>query len=374
MPANPLTGLGDCGQSVWLDYIQRRMLEDGELQRLIDDDGISGVTSNPSILLQAISEHDDYHQAIRWFAPCAASAEALYEALVLEDIRTAAVRLHTVYAQTAMRDGYVSLEVAPRIAHDSSATVDEARRLWRTVGRPNAMIKVPATSEGLVAMRTLISDGINVNATLIFSPQRYGQVAEAFLDGLEARLARGESLQGVASVASFFVSRIDTLVDGRLEQLAVASPQHAAAARALRGGTAVAVAQVAYQAFKALLDTDRWAALAAAGAQSQRLLWASTSTKDPAYSDVKYVEALIGPDTVNTLPPQTLAAYRDHGQPMVRLEDDIPGAQRRLAQLDELGIAFNEVADTLEHEGLAKFAKAYQALFANLGHQLEVRR
>jgi transaldolase len=366
MPSNPLTGLRDCGQSVWLDYIQRGMLVDGELRQLIEADSVSGVTSNPTILLQAINEHDDYQQAIRALAPDCASAEALYEALVVADIGAAADQLRPVFEQTNSDDGYVSLEVSPRLAHDTAATVAEARRLWRAVDRPNAMIKVPATDAGLEAIRRLISEGVNVNTTLIFSPQRYRQVAGAYLDGLEDRLAKGEPLWEVAAVASFFVSRIDTLVDGRLDQLAAAAPEQAETARTLRGRTATAVARQAYEDFEALIASERWAALADAGARAQRLLWASTSTKDPGYSDVKYVEELIAPRTVNTLPPHTLAAYRDHGQPKLRLQGNLQAAQQAIAQLDALGIAIDEVASTLEREGVAKFANSYDALLASL--------
>lgn len=285
METNPLIALQQHGQSVWLDFIQRSLVEEGELQRLIDDDGVSGVTSNPTILEKAIAEHNDYDQAIKNLFPRFRESEALYEALALEDIRAVADLLRPIYDRTVARDGYVSLEVSPELARDTVATVAEAKRLWAAVDRPNAMIKVPATREGLPAMKALIAEGININATLIFSPVRYAEVAGAFVEGLESRAAVGQPLDRVASVASFFVSRIDALIDRRLDHYGQTRTGCRLAAQNLRGRAAIAAARVAYQSFKRLAASARWADLARRGAHPQRLLWASTSTKDPGFID-----------------------------------------------------------------------------------------
>lgn len=357
---NPLLVLRELGQSVWLDYIRRKMLVSGELERLIAEDGLAGMTSNPTIFEQAIGGSDDYEEAITRLARRGADAVSIYRELTREDIALAADRFLPLYHATEGRDGYVSLEVSPHLARDTDATVVEAEALWASLARPNVMIKVPGTPEGLPAIRRLIASGINVNVTLLFSVERYLEVAEAYLAGLEARAQQGAALAPVASVASFFLSRIDVLVDERLD--ARSEP----AARALRGRTAIACARLAYRAYRRIYQHRRWAALAAAGARTQRLLWASTGTKDPAYSDVMYVDALVGPDTVNTMPPQTLAAYRDHGDPAPRLEHDLEEAEALGERLRALGIDLREVARQLEHQGIDKFVAPYDKLLATI--------
>lgn len=366
MPINPLQRLKELGQSIWLDYIQRGLLTGGELQCLIDEEGISGVTSNPAILEKAIVEHHDYDAAIE--AVPGTDAAVLYEQLAVADLQQAADLFRPVYATSRGRDGFVSLEVSPQLAYDTEATISEARRLWSVLDRPNSLIKVPATEAGVAAIQQLISEGINVNATLLFSLQRYREVALAYLAGLEARLAQGKALDSVASVASFFLSRIDTLVDRQLDNLTTDGP--AEKAEALRGQTAIASARLAYQLYKQLFSDARWQRLAAAGATTQRLLWASTSTKDPVYSDIKYVEALIGTETINTLPPQTLHAYRDHGEPALRLEHNIVGAHDILTGLTELGLELDVLTAQLEAEGVQKFSAAYAALLDNLRQRI----
>jgi len=364
MENNPLVELTALGQSIWLDDIHRGMLTGGELQRLIEKDALRGITSNPSILKKAVAEHDDYLTQLSALGADCHHSETLYEALVLEDIRAAADLLRPIYEQTDGKDGYVSLEVSPHLANDTVATVAEARRLWLALDRPNAMIKVPATVAGLPAMSDLLAEGININATLIFSVQRYREVARAHQQGLERRLAHGAAIDGIASVASFFISRIDTLVDKRLDELAQASHEQAARCHSLRGQAAIATARLAYQHFQRQLISQDWKLLAQAGAMPQRLLWASTSTKDPEFSDIKYVEALIGPNSVNTLPLATLEAYRDHGKPAIRVEDELNGDARMLEELDDMGIRMSEVAMQLEREGVEKFVVAYDELLA----------
>jgi len=354
--------VGELGQSIWLDFIQRDMLRNGQFQRLVDEDGIRGVTSNPAILEKAIVEHHDYDAAIK--AMPGLDARALYEHLAVEDLQMAADLLRPVYESTQGHDGFVSFEVSPEFAYDAGATVREARRLWNSLNRPNSLIKVPATPAGITAIQQLIAEGINVNATLLFSLQRYREVAQAYLDGLEMRAGKGEALAPVASVASFFLSRIDTLVDSQLDALVKGPSQKKV--QALRGQTAIASARLAYLEYKRLFSGERWQRLAAAGARTQRLLWASTSTKDPAYSDIKYVEALIGAETINTLPLETLAAYRDHGEPAARLEYEIDTAQNTLAGLAELGLDLDALTEQLEKEGVQKFSAAYAELLENL--------
>ncbi|MEZ5540856.1 MAG: transaldolase [Pseudomonadota bacterium] len=369
MKSNPLTRVCELGQSLWLDYIQRDMLENGELQRLIRDDGISGITSNPAILAKAIGDHHEYDDAIAEAVRHGTGAPALYEALVLADVQAAADCFRQVYEHSGARDGYVSLEVSPHLAHDTAGTIGEARRLWQLFGRDNAMIKVPATRAGIPAIATLVADGININATLLFSLPRYREVADAYLQGLEWRLDGGLPIDRIASVASFFLSRIDVLIDADLDRRLAQDPELGRHDAALRGQVAVACAKLAYQDFKQLFQDARWRRLAQRGGRPQRLLWASTSTKDPAYSDVKYVDALIGADTVNTLPPETLAAYRDHGQPAARLESDVAAARDILQRLPAAGIDLTAAAKRLEQEGVDKFIKPYDQLLALLGQR-----
>lgn len=366
MPSNPVAALSALGQSVWLDYIRRRLLASGEFQRLIDEDGLRGVTSNPSIFEKAIVESDDYDAAIGALAAAGRSSSEICEALMLEDIRHAADLLRPVYDRLAGADGYVSLEVAPRFAHDTAASVAEARRLWKAVARPNLMIKIPGTAEGVPAIRQLLGEGINVNVTLLFGLARYRAVAEAFVSGLETRAACGASLGGMASVASFFLSRIDTLLDPKLEKQIGAGGARAEPARRLHGQVATACARAAYGLYEELFGSERFRRLAAVGARTQRLLWASTSTKNPAYSDVKYVEALVYPATVNTLPLETIAAYRDHGRPQPRPAQSIAEARELLALLPGLGIDLEACALRLETEGVAKFVTAQELLLGSL--------
>ncbi len=360
---NPLKQLGALGQSIWLDYIRRDMIVSGELQRLIEEDGLRGMTSNPAIFEKAIVESHDYDADIRAQTLAGKPAKAIYETISQCDVQSAADVFHPVYVSTGGIDGYVSLEVNPHLAHDTAGTIDEARRLWRSLNRPNVFIKVPATVEGLPAIRQLICEGINVNVTLIFGLPRYRQVAEAFIAGLEARAVQGSPVNHIASVASFFVSRIDALIDPLLEK------HGDPVAKSICGEVAVASAKTAYQFYKEIFGSDRFAKLAAQGAQVQRLLWASTGTKNPAYSDVKYIEALIGPDTVNTIPLETLIAYRDRGNPESRLEKDAGVAAHILKRLPELGIDIDQITQQLEDEGVAKFNKPFDELMAALAAQ-----
>src|SRR5215471_12493210 len=321
---NPLTELAKYGQSVWLDYIRRSLITSGELKRLVDEDGLGGVTSNPAIFEKAIDGSDDYASAIQEISDRhpGLDAKEVYERLAIQDIQDAADVLRPVYDRTGSHDGYVSLEVSPELANDTNGTLAEARQLWKEVARPNVMIKVPATPAGLPAIRALISEGINVNVTLLFARDAYEAVAHAYIEGLEARLAAGQPLAHVASVASFFVSRIDTAVDALLEaRLKTASGADQPRLERLVGKVAIANAKLAYQSYKRLFAEPRWQPLQARGAQRQRVLWASTGSKNPRYSDVLYVEELIGPETVNTVPPATLAAFRDHGRPRASLEE-----------------------------------------------------
>lgn len=362
---NPLLELPKLGQAVWLDFIRRKMLQSGELARLIREDGIRGVTSNPAIFEKAIGSGDEYAAPILSIAPTVGFIpRRIYEELAIDDVRSAANVLAGVYQQTGGADGFVSLEVSPELAHDAEGTVAEARRFWFAVDRPNLMIKVPGTREGISATQTLLSEGIHVNVTLLFARGAYAKTAEAYLRALEKRLAAGEAIDRAASVASFFVSRIDTLVDQLLDQRLAAATTQSDRNRlaALRGQIAIANAKLAYRHFEELLASERWQRLAAAGARPQRLLWASTSAKDPAYRDTVYVEELIGADTVNTMPPETIAAFRDHGVARETLTANVEAAQVALDTLDEYGISLREVAHQLLSEGIEKFAQPFERL------------
>jgi transaldolase len=369
MRNNPLTELGTLGQSIWLDYIRRDLMASGGLRRLIEEDGLRGMTSNPSIFEKAIADSHDYDEDIRAMALQGRGAEAIYETLSQRDVQSAADEFRPLYDSTDGKDGYVSLEVNPHLAHDTSGTMAEARRLWAALNRPNVFIKVPATAAGLPAIQQLISEGINVNVTLLFGLPRYRQVAEAYVAGIEARAAQGRPVRKVASVASFFVSRIDALVDPLLEEVMKQGGQEADLASKARGQVAIASAKMAYQSYKEIFAGNRFGGLAALGARAQRLLWASTGTKDPAYSDVKYVEALIGRDTVNTAPLSTLDAYRDHGEPKARLEQDIDHARWVLDRLPALGISIDSVTQQLEDEGVEKFNKPFDKLMETLAQR-----
>ena len=360
---NPLLKLRKLGQSVWQDDIGRTMLDDGSLAKVIEADGIAGVTSNPAIFAASINKEPVYQRAIADLLPKEASNIALYETLTIEDLKRAADLFRRLYDSTHGGDGYISMEVSPHLAYDTAGSLAEAKRLWARLERPNAMIKIPGTEAGLPAIRDTIAAGINVNVTLLFAPERYRAVANAYFDGLEARLAAGKPIDKLASVASFFLSRVDTLVDKQLDELAAKGK---ADAKKLRGKSAVASACRAYAIYEELTASARWKALASRGARPQRLLWASTSAKDPTFSPVKYVEELIAPDTVNTMPRETIAAYRTQGKPELRLESEIPGAAAIFAGLQALGINMDTVADQLEREGVKKFIEPFDKLQASI--------
>jgi len=366
MNANPLKTLGTFGQSIWLDYIRRDLITSGQLRCLIEEDGLRGMTSNPSIFEKAIVDSHEYDEDIRAMAGEGKDVKSIYETLSQRDVQSAADEFRSVYDKTDGHDGYVSLEVNPHLAHDTKGTVEEAHRLWKMLARPNVFIKVPATTEGLSAIQELISEGINVNVTLLFGLPRYRQVADAYLAGIAARAARGKPVNHVASVASFFVSRIDGLGDPLLEKVIAQGGEKADLAKTVRGRVAIASAKMAYQLYKEIFGSGRFKSLADQGARVQRLLWASTSTKNPDDSDVKYVEALIGPDTVNTAPLDTLDAYRDHGDPKPRLEQDVAEARSVLERLPELGIDIDQVTQQLEDDGVVKFNKPFDKLLQTL--------
>lgn len=366
MQNNPLKQLATFGQSIWLDYIRRDLISSGRLRRMIEEDGLRGMTSNPSIFEKAIADSHDYDEDIRASALTADGADAIYEILSQRDVQSAADEFRSLYNKSDGEDGYVSLEVNPHLAHDTKGTIEEARRLWAALARPNVFIKVPATAKGLPAIQQLISEGISVNVTLLFGLPRYREVAEAYIAGIEARAAQGKPVKHVASVASFFVSRIDALVDPLLEKLIAQGGTEADLAKCAHGQTAIASAKLAYQIYKEIFGSDRFKKLAAQGARAQRLLWASTSTKNPNYSDVKYVESLVGPGTVNTAPPETLDAYRDHGEPEARVEQNIEEARQVLERLPDLGINIDEVTRQLENEGVEKFNQPFDKLMETL--------
>ncbi len=365
MKENPLLKLTGLGQSIWLDFISRQLIVSGELQRLIDEDGLRGMTSNPSIFDKAISGSQDYDDDILALAREGKSIQEICEAVTVADVQRAADVFRPLYDHLSGADGFVSLEVNPHLAHDTHGTIAEARRLWGKLNRPNVFIKVPATLEGLPAIRQLTSDGINVNITLLFGLPRYREVASAYLAGLEERAAKGLPLT-VSSVASFFLSRIDVLLDPQLEKIAQAGGPVAKAAAALTGEVAIASAKVAYSIYQQIFRGDRYLALVIKGARPQRLLWASTSTKNPAYPDTKYVEPLIGAMTINTMPVETVNAYRDHGNPAVRLHEGADNAAADLQRLPELGIDLNQVTQQLEDQGVEKFNQPYDNLMCTL--------
>ena len=361
---NPLKGLLTYGQSPWLDYIRRNILLNGDLKKMIDNDGLRGMTSNPAIFEKAITAGDDYNDVIK--APDAKSSTpmALYEKIAIRDVQDAADIFSAVHKETKGRDGYVSLEVSPNLAFDTQATLDEARRLWKTVNRPNVMIKIPGTPQGLPAIRQALQDGININITLLFAQSAYEEVAEAYLAALEARVVKGQDVSQIASVASFFVSRIDSLVDSTIDSKLKTETDSGKKAllESLRGKVAIANARRTYAKYQEIIATPRWKALAAKGAQTQRLLWASTSTKNPKYRDVLYVEELIGADTVDTVPPATFDAFRDHGKLRNSLIENVAGADKTMADMEAAGISMKEVTDKL----LADAVKLFQDPFKQL--------
>jgi transaldolase len=345
----------DLGQAVWLDYLSRGMTRSGDLQAMIDD-GLRGMTSNPTIFEHAIGGTAGYDDELRQVASSSKTDREVFEVLASEDVREAADLFRPVYDSTDGGDGFVSLEVSPQLAHDTERSVAEARRLWKAVDRPNVMIKIPGTREGWPAIERCLGEGININITLLFSVEHYQAVADAYLRALEARVARGQSIDRVTSVASVFVSRVDTEVDKRLQQLGGSLLE-------LRGQVAIASARLAYATFLDMTPTDRWRALEAAGAKPQRLLWASTGTKNPEYSDVRYVESLVGPDTITTVPPETLKFFEEHGRISATLNDDtLSSARRVMDALAKGGIDFADVNHTLEEEGIEKFVKSFDAL------------
>ncbi len=371
---NPLKALLEYGQSPWMDYIRRDLLTGGGLKKMIDTDGLRGQTSNPSIFEKAIAESTLYNDILQAPESKSLNAKSLYEKIAIRDVQDACDIFKPVYQSTRRRDGYVSLEVSPYLAHDQNGTLEEARRLWKTVGRENLMIKVPGTPEGIPAVRQLLEDGLNINITLLFAQSAYEQVAEAYLGALEARALKGQDVSHCASVASFFVSRIDTLVDSKIaEKLKPASGDAKALLSSIEGKVAIANAKLTYKKYQELFGGPRWKALTAKGAQTQRLLWASTSTKNPKYRDVLYVEELIGADTVDTIPPATFDAFRDHGKLRASLTDDVPGAAKTMENLEKAGISMKEVTHKLLEDGVKLFADAFKTLLDATGKSAGVR-
>ena len=373
--ANPLKGLLAYGQSPWMDYIRRDLLTSGELKKYIDNDGLRGMTSNPAIFEKAITGSNLYADILSSPDAKMLDAKGLFEKIAIRDVQDACDIFKPVYAESKRRDGYTSLEVSPYLANDTKGTVEEARRLWKAVNRPNVMIKVPATPEGLPAIRQLLEDGININITLLFAQSAYEQVAEAFLAALEARAAKGQDISHIASVASFFVSRIDSLVDGKIDEKlkSAADAGQKDLLESIRGKIAIANARLTYKKYQELFGGPRWKVLAAKGAQTQRLLWASTSTKNPKYRDVIYVEELIGADTVDTIPPATFDAFRDHGKLRPSLTENVEGAAKTMADLAKVEISMKEVTDKLLVDGVKLFADAFTTLLAATGKSAGVR-
>ena len=359
---NATLQLLEAGQSVWYDNIQRSLLKNGELAGMVERGEIRGVTSNPTIFMNAITKSQDYDESLLPLAASSLTAEEIFFVLAIEDIQAATDLFTPLYQQSGGGDGYVSLEVSPYLANDTAATLAQAKQLWQRVDRPNLMIKIPATKAGLPAITDAIAAGINVNVTLIFSLQRYAEVMDAYMKGLERRVAEGLPIGSIASVASFFVSRVDTKIDPRLQEIIPTGGQQARDAKALLGKAAIANARLAYADFKKAFASERFLKLKAKGARVQRPLWASTSTKNPDYRDVMYVEELIGPDTVNTVPPQTLVAFLEHGQVRLSLEEDLEGARQTLAELEKLGILMKTVTSELEEQGVKSFSDAFTVL------------
>jgi transaldolase/glucose-6-phosphate isomerase len=372
---NPLKGLLAYGQSPWMDYIRRDLLTSGQLQKYIDNDGLRGMTSNPAIFEKAITGSNLYNDILTSPDAKKLDANGIFEKIAIRDVQDACDLFKPVYAESNRRDGYVSLEVSPFLGFDTQASLGEARRLWKAVDRPNVMIKIPGTPEGLPAIRQALEDGININITLLFAQSAYEQVAEAFLAALEARAAKGQDISHIASVASFFVSRIDTLVDGKIEEnlKTATSAGQKALLESVRGKVAIANARITYKKYQELFGGPRWKALAAKGAQTQRLLWASTSTKNPNYRDVIYVEELIGKDTVDTIPPATIDAFRDHGKLRPSLTENVEAAAKTMADLSKAGISMKEVTDKLMVDGVKLFADAFKTLLDAVSKTAGVR-
>ena len=361
---NPLKGLLTYGQSPWLDFIRRNILLNGDLKKMIHEDGLRGMTSNPAIFEKAIVAGGDYNDIVKAPEAKSSTAMALYEKIAIRDVQDACDIFKPVHTETKGRDGYVSLEVSPMLAYDTQGTLEEARRLWKTVNRPNVMIKIPATKEGIPAIRQALEDGININITLLFAQSAYEQVAEAYLAALEARVAKGQDISHIASVASFFVSRIDTLVDSKIDamQKTESDAGKKTLLESVRGKVAIANARRTYAKYQELVGGPRWKALAAKGAQTQRLLWASTSTKNPKYRDVLYVEELIGADTVDTIPPATFDAFRQHGKLRPSLTENVAGANKTMSDLEAAGISMKEVTDKLIADAVKLFQDPFKSL------------
>jgi transaldolase len=368
MSTNPLIELTRLGQSVWNDNIERKLVTSGELKRLIDEDGLSGVTSNPAIFEKAIASSDLYADQLRALADQSKSAQEIYEALAIKDIQMAADVLAPVYERTGGTDGFVSLECSPLLANDTQATIEETRRLWRLVDRKNVMIKIPGTPEGIPAIEQGIYEGININITLLFSLHAYDQTMEAYIRGLERRVSENQPIDNISSVASFFVSRIDTAVDKELERRIsqTTDEQEKTKLQSLLGRIATANAKIAYQRYKKVFHGERFASLKGKGAQLQRPLWASTSTKNPVYPDIYYVEALIGPETVDTLPPATIVAFRDHGRARVTIEDNLDEERALLARLEEVGISLDQVTAHVLSDGVRLFVEPFEKLLKTI--------
>jgi transaldolase / glucose-6-phosphate isomerase len=372
---NPLKALLEFGQSPWMDYIRRDLLTSGGLKKMIQEDGLMGMTSNPTIFEKAITGSKDYADILESPEAKKLDAKGVYEKIAIRDVQDATDIFKPVYQQTKRRDGYVSLEVSPLLANDTQGTIEEARRLWKSVGRDNVMIKVPGTKEGLPAIRQLLEEGININITLLFAQSVYEEVAEAFNAALEARAKKGQDISQIASVASFFVSRIDTLIDSQIDAKlkSVTDPNQRALLTGLQGKVAIANAKLTYRKYQEICSTPRWKALAAKGAQPQRLLWASTSTKNPKYRDVLYVEELIGRDTVDTIPPATFDAFRDHGHVRPSLAENVDEAAKVMASLEKAGISMKEVTEKLVADGVKLFADAFKQLLEATGKTAGVR-
>jgi len=360
--ANPLLDLRNLGQSVWYDNLNRVLINNGALKRMVEQDGVSGGTSNPSIFEKAISGSSDYDDHLRELSGQGKELPGIYDGLTVTDVQLSADVFRPVYDSTEARDGYASLEVSPELAYDTQTSIDEARRLFRALGRPNAMIKIPGTQAGLPAIEQCLSEGLNINITLLFGVENYEQVAWAYIAALEKRLAANQPIDRIASVASFFVSRVDTLVDKKLdEKIAAASSEgEREELRRLLGQAGIANAQIAYEKYKEIFSSPRWRALAERGARVQRCLWASTSTKNPDYRDVMYIEGLIGPDTINTIPQSTLDAFREHGEAAPTLERDVDEARGVIQRLEQAGIDFRAVTDELQVEGVELFCESFR--------------
>jgi transaldolase len=367
MASNRLQELHDAGQSIWLDSIDRRILHDGELDRRVRDDALTGMTSNPTIFQKALASSNAYDEQIIAAEDEGLTSWQLFELLETTDVRDACDAFAGVYSSTRGADGYVSIEISPGVSHNADAAIEEARRLWKTVDRPNVMVKVPGTAEGAVAVRRLIAEGINVNITLLFAIEAHERVIEAYLAGLEDRIKAHQPIDGLASVASFFVSRVDTEIDKRLDALiARALGSEKERLQTLKGRAAIANAKLAYRLFRQKFSGPRWEALAKQGARVQRPLWASTSTKNPAYRDVMYVEELIGPDTVDTMPPATIEAFEDHGVVARTVDKKVPVSEALLKEIEALGISMREVTAKLLVDGIDSFQKSFDELIAGL--------